>query len=238
MRWVFFCLLILNVVYLVYSLVSNAVPQQRRAQPVVAASAAPERLVLLSEVAPGTPPQVAATAALPALCPVVGPWADRAAADQAARSLRSSGYSLQIKEVSVAVDRLHWVFLPAQASRDEALRLLRELQAKGVDSFVVSDGADANSISLGYFSSADSARGLMVKMQTAGYPAEVRETARQSLEYWLQVDHASIGDEGAALRALLGATPTIRGNHVACHAEDPGLSPVNEAPPGNIPQAP
>lgn len=224
MRWVFFCLLILNVVYLVFSLVSDAAPQQQRVQPEMVVAAGAAELVLLEEAGAQPAQESAATPAMPPLCPVLGPWANKADADRAAKSLRDSGYSLRVDAVEVERDRLHWVFLPPQATREDALRLLRELQGKGVDSFIVADGDDANAISLGYFSSADSARGLMVKMKTAGYPAEVRATARRGQEFWLQVDGASIRDDGAALRALIAATAGVRGEHVACQRQIPSAA--------------
>jgi hypothetical protein len=214
MRWVFFSLLILNVVYLVFGLVMRgAAPPQRSVSQ--AASIAPASLVLLSEA--GTVPTAPLpTSAIPPLCPVIGPWERRAEADQILQTLRRVGYLGSVEQVQVARDRLHWVYLPSSADKAQALRLLRELQAKGVDSFVVADGADANAISLGYFSSADSARGLMVKMQTSGYPAEIRETSRESTEYWLRIVAASIADGGEALRAILAGNSALTGNHVAC----------------------
>jgi hypothetical protein len=130
--------------------------------------------------------------------------------------LSQSRYQASIQALQVERDRLHWVYLPASDDKAQALRLLRELQGKGVDSFIVAEGVDANAISLGYFSSADSARGLMVKMQSAGYPADIRETSREATEYWLRVAADSINDDGEALRAMLGANPELSGKHVTC----------------------
>lgn len=214
MRWIFFSLLILNVVYLIFSLVLRAAPSERP-QLSAAASIAPASLVLLSE-APVAPASVTPPVSTPPLCPAIGPWAVRAEAEQALQQLRRSRYQVTLESLQVERDRLHWVYLPAGEDRTQALRLLRELQGKGVDSFIVAEGADANAISLGYFSSADSARGLMVKMQSAGYPAVIRETSRETTEYWLRVAADSIKDEGEALRAMLGASPELSGNHVSC----------------------
>jgi hypothetical protein len=214
MRWVFFSLLILNVVYLVFSLIMRAAPEPQRALVAVPA-AAPATLVLLEESV-AAPRGAPAEAGMPALCPVVGPWEQLGLADQAARSLQGSGYKARVESLRVARDRLHWVYLPAVQNKEQALRVLRELQAKGVDSFIVAEGADANAISLGYFSSADSARGLMIKMQTSGYPADVRQTAKEATEYWLRIDAATIKDEGSALRALIAANLGISGDHAAC----------------------
>lgn len=224
MRWVFFSLLILNVVYLVFALVvRGATPPQRQLSQV--ASVAPASLVLLSE-AGGLSAPVPQASALPPLCPAIGPWGRYPEAQQAMQALVRVGYRASVDQVKVAQDRLHWVYLPASGDSAEALRVLRELQTKGVDSFIVAEGADANAISLGYFSSADSARGLMVKMQTSGYPAKIRETFRESTEYWLRVDADSIADGGAALRDMLASNPALTGNHVGC--ESPPVSPPPE----------
>ncbi|MCC1497563.1 SPOR domain-containing protein [Alcanivorax sp. 1008] len=217
-------MLILNVVYLVFALtIRGATPPQPSVSRV--ASVAPASLVLLREAqTPMAPSQQAP--GIPPLCPVVGPWESYAEADRAMQPLLGAGYQVSLEQVKVARDRLQWVYLSPSEDKEQALRLLRELQAKGVDSFVVAEGVDANAISLGYFSSADSARGLMVKMQTAGYPAQIRETYRESTEFWLRVAANSIADDGAALRSLLAANSTLTGNHVAC--ESPVLIPPQE----------
>ncbi|MCK5875982.1 MAG: SPOR domain-containing protein [Alcanivoracaceae bacterium] len=224
MRWVFFSLLILNVVYLVFSLVMRAAPAPQRVMAPSVTGAA-EKLVLLEESSLSVGSGSRGGYGMPPLCPVVGPWDQLAAADQASRALAESGYRAAVEPLKVARDRLHWVHLPAIGDRDQALRVLRELQSRGVDSFIVADGEDANAISLGYFSSADSARGLMMKMQTAGYPAEIRQTAKEVTEYWLRIDAGSIRDEGAALRGLLAGNPAISGNHVACAVSSPAPEP-------------
>lgn len=225
MRWVFFSLLILNVVYLVFSLVMRAAPVPRH-MVTPSVTGATETLVLLEESTLTGGGKSGAGSGMPPLCPVAGPWEQLAEADQAARLLAKSGYRATVESLRVARDRLHWVYLPAVADRDQALRVLRELQSRGVDSFIVADGADANAISLGYFSSADSAHGLMIKMQTAGYPAEMRQTAKEVTEYWLRVNAKSIRDDGEALRNLIASNPGISGNHVACAESSPVPAPV------------
>lgn len=226
-RWLFYLLLILNVVYLVVGLVMRAAPDMSRSGGAVAAG---EALVLLSEL-PNLPAASVTPAppALPALCPVVGPWEALADADRASQPLRAVGYRVQPLTVQVPRERLHWVYLPPYPDREAALRTLRQLQAAGVDSFVVNAGDDANAISLGYFNNADSARGLVTKMRTSGYQAQARETARRVTEYWLRVDHASVTDDGAALRQLLAAHEALAGNHVACRDALPAGA-ASEAP--------
>ncbi|MDF1782113.1 MAG: SPOR domain-containing protein [Alcanivoracaceae bacterium] len=226
MRWVFFCLLILNVVYLVSGLVMRAAPS---ASVAVAAplSTTDQRLVLLSEAGIDGSYSVNEGTVKTPLCVTLGPWAERLGAQKQLAALSEKGYQGRVRAVDVAKDRLHWVYLPAYESRDAALRVLRQLQTQGVDSFIVADGVDTNAISLGYFSSADSARGLMVKMKTAGYPAQTRETERRELEYWIYFDKSGVPDEGESIRVVLAGNDFLSGQNVACEM---GVVQPSQAP--------
>lgn len=179
MRWVFYGLLILNVVYLGWKLLGQVAPPGAPSAQV--AVQARQTLQLLSES------EMAVTHAVPStpLCMVVGPWASLRDGEEWRGRLRDLVGDGGVRPVSVRKDRLSWVYLPPSGQRDSAMQMLRELQSRGVDSFIVAEGEDATAISLGYFSSAESARGLQVKMRNAGYPAEVRETSREVTEYWL-----------------------------------------------------
>lgn len=219
MRWVFFCLLVLNVVYLVWNLVLTAMPEPARTT-APATVAVGEPLVLLSEVGvkPVEPPvgdDRTATASVN-LCATLGPWPDVAVAEQALAGFRQKGYEGEVRPVRIVRERLHWVFLPAAEQREAALRVLRELQNRKVDSFVVAEGPDANAISLGYFSSAESARGLMVKMRSAGYPAEIRETSKEVTEHWIYFAADGVPDDGAHLRQVIAQSKDLTGRNVAC----------------------
>jgi sporulation related protein len=220
MRWVFFCVLILNIVYLVWSLAVSAVPTP--VSPSVLAPSDGRQLTLLAEagVVGDGGVQVGATTDL---CVTLGPWASVAPAQKQLQELSRKGYAGRVSPVQVAKDRLHWVYLPALESREAALKVLRDLQSKKVDSFIVGEGADENAISLGYFSSPDSARGLSVKMQTAGYPAETRETERVETEYWLYFATSGVPDDGAAIRDVIAANSALSGKNVACRSQ-PSMS--------------
>lgn len=238
MRWVFYSLLILNVVYLVAGLVGASGPDRDRA-PSPVASSAPESLKLLSEVEVTLHSGAATAADRERLCPVIGPWSDRARALEALTELENGGYQGTVRSLRVEKERLNWVYLPAFPSRDEALKVLRELQSRGVDSFIVGEGEDENAISLGYFTSEESAEGLRVKMNNAGYPAEVRRTARTVTEYWVYLKAASIADDGTFLRVYLGEHPELEADHAACPGGDARQAPgPAEAPAGEAPSEP
>ena len=216
MRWVFFTLLVLNVVYLLWHLVVGVivVPVPNRVDH--GNSLAPEQLVLLLELVSTPVSGGVEGAPAPSLCPAVGPWGGLDEADAQLSALARGGYRGELRPVRVMKDRLFWVFLPPYEERDQALRVLRELQAREVDSFVVSEGPDQYAISLGYFSSDQSARGLSVQIRNEGYPAEVRETAREVTEYWLVFSPANIPDDGEALRQLLAESSGLTGEQVPC----------------------
>ena len=215
MRWIFYSLLVINLVYLGVQLGKEL--SSSRAEPGLAVAAPPsggKPIVLLAEQ-----PQPRRTGkrqvAVGALCPVVGPWESRDAAKAGAVQLRAAGLTGQVRALTVEQDRLNWVYLPPYADRERALAVLRELQDHGVDSFVVRDGDDANAISLGYFSSAESAEGLRVKMRNAGYPAFVRETSRSVTEYWVYLTDPA-PEEKEELKVFLEANQALKLDKAAC----------------------
>jgi len=217
-RWVFYSLLVVNLVYLGWQLASGAVWRAEapelgeRGGEVTSAPA----LRLLSEVPQPDRARSAPVPARPGLCPVVGPWSARDDAERARVQLQAAGLSARVRAVTVHKDHLNWVYLPPYQNRERALEVLSELQSRGVDSFIVKAGQDANAISLGYFSSAESAEGLSVKMRNAGYPAFVRETSRPVTEYWLYMPERAEG--AAALEDFLVGNPSVNRDRVACES--------------------
>lgn len=215
MRWIFYSLIILNLAYLGWHLTGAVVAppgdrERAQVQPGGDLELLAERMG--DEAVPDSTPEVASR---PGLCPMVGAWQSREQAEQALGELARS-YDAQLRTLRVERDALDWVFVPPAQSREEAMRTLRELQSRGVDSFIVDEGDDANAISLGFFSSSDSARGLKVKMENEGYPVEVRRTSREVTEYWLRLAPDSITDDGEALRAFLAAHPDRELEHARC----------------------
>lgn len=118
-------------------------------------------------------------------CLAIGPWAEGADADRSQLLNQEFGLNGKIERLSLRKNQLHWVYMPAMESRRAASDMLKELHFNGVDSFIVTEGEDENAVSLGYFSSKESAVGLRAKMVNAGYEAEIRETWKDVVEYWL-----------------------------------------------------
>ncbi|KAF0801878.1 hypothetical protein A6D6_04220 [Alcanivorax xiamenensis] len=218
MRWVFYTLLVANLVYLGWHLTVDRLesPSSASRSPSTAAlPTAADSLVLLSEQPqPDKMTGVDPVSAQAALCTVVGPWSDSDEARRARIQLRAAGLAGWVEPVRVEKDRLNWVYLPPFESRQRALEALNELQALGVDSFIVKEGEYANAISLGYFSNVESAEGLRTKMRNAGYPVFARETAREVTEYWIYLPPAEEG--GAALADFLVGNPEVGRDKSQC----------------------
>lgn len=186
MRWLFVGVVALNLLYFGWrlTLAPEDVPSAPAAAPTE--KTFPSGLKLLSEagasaVAPGDAPRP------PALkgCPAVGPWATDADAKRVAGALSDAGMAASARVIELKGATVYWVYLPAFSQRALALRKLRELQAKGIDSFVVSDGSDANAISLGSFTAKDSALGVQSRLRAAGYAAEIRTQSRDVQQNWV-----------------------------------------------------
>lgn len=145
----------------------------------------------------GAPATTAPVPAVPAAtspkrsyhCLAVGPFANqvdlRAARTAiAARTVRSRQRQEQTSE-----SRGWRVFLPAQATREQALAQARRLEAKGIkDFFVVSvQGELQNSVALGLFHDPANARKRRDEVAAAGFPARMSERTETTPVWWLDV---------------------------------------------------
>jgi len=85
-------------------------------------------------------------------CTLVGPFTNKNKAKTFVEQLSVLGVESKVKNLLVSSSVGFWLYLPSQSSRKEVLRRLSELQRQGVDSYIIPDGDLANGISLGMFS--------------------------------------------------------------------------------------
>ncbi len=215
MRWIFYSLFVINLVYLGLQLAKSLTEPARVVSIQLPEMEGGAPLALLSEQAQSRR-VVRKTVSSGSLCPVIGPWENQDAARAGVVQLQAAGVSAKVRALAIVKDRLSWVYLPPFESRDRALVVLQELQDRGVDSFIVKDGEDANAISLGYFSSAESAEGLRVKMRNAGYPAFVRETSKTVTEYWAYLLDPNAIDK-PEVKVFLEANQSLKLDRVSCN---------------------
>lgn len=187
MRWLFLLLLLLNAFYFVWS------QQQRASQPLHLPVALPSQanegaeLRLLSE-APGHAPDTASAVSIDQkTCLFLGGFAaaDQSLALQQRLLSIDIGATQQMMEANVGGD--YWVYMPALASREASARLLRELQARKIDSYLIADGDQAGGVSIGIFPTQVLAEQVMQRLRLAGYQPYLRVLSRTGREYWLKV---------------------------------------------------
>lgn len=187
MRWVFIGIVALNLLYLGWHLLGPDDEEVSALPPaeMPAGQAFPAPLALLGEsAAPPAPSASPTPAPVVTGCPAVGPFG-KDDATAVVEALGAAGFDAAELAVQRDGTPVFWVYLPAAPSRQQALRQLRELHAKGVDSFVVTEGPDVNAISLGSFTSRDSAIGVQGRLRSSGYAAEVREQVRDVRQTWV-----------------------------------------------------
>lgn len=200
MRWIAASLLVINILAFVAQLfIPTDDPVAR-----VPAFAAPDisgspRLTLLGELDKGAVKDMveareqarlalaraAAEPASPPLCTLVGPFPELLKAEYFEERLAALDVIAAVQDLEVPGEVSYWIYLPPRDSRKQAFNELRELQAKGIDSYVIPKGELANGISFGMFSQPTLAKSRLEDMRSRGYPAELKEIARTYKEIWV-----------------------------------------------------
>ena len=185
LRWLVIGLLLCNAIYFAWE--RNA---HRSVTPQFAGEVSQQlgaRLTLLSEVS-GNPavnskPLADVTPPVP-VCHMIGPFKELISANQVRERLKALDITVNTYQVNIPDKPDFWVHLGPMRSRKEALDLLRELQAKNIDSFLITEGELINGISLGFFSREELAQAVMKQRREIGYDAKIRKVPRFSKEIW------------------------------------------------------
>lgn len=188
MRWIFMLLVVLNAFYYVWH--QQQVPMQaKEVAPLSLYQDSRRDIQLLSESRPQERRASAPADESPeqAVCLFLGTFDEQAQAEQVEQRLLSLDIrsQMQVVESAGAVD--YWVYLPPLASRQASLRQLRELQARKIDSYIISQGDLANGISLGIFPRHDSADSVITRLRRAGYEPLLRELPRANRSHWVRI---------------------------------------------------
>lgn len=154
-------------------------------------------LRLLSEM-PTATPVVAASAESAATAPpsqsrndscvALGPFATPQDLRNARQALAGQATRMRSRQEQASQASGWWVYLPATASRAQALELARKLSARNInDYFVVSSGDQLNTISLGLFKDPANARKRRDEVTAAGFSPRMAERSESAPEYWLDL---------------------------------------------------
>jgi cell division septation protein DedD len=149
-----------------------------------------------------TPATTPAAAATPERCFSAGPFADTAAMDAARAALAPMASRLRSREIRENGGRGWRVYLPAAADRATADASAQRLRAAGfTDLVVVGDGAEANSVALGRFSTEARARAHAAALNAAGFAARAEALGESRSRYWLDLVAGPGFDQTQARRA-------------------------------------
>lgn len=122
-------------------------------------------------------------------CSSVGPFEDQRALREAMAVLTPQSLRIQFQETATDIPRGYWVYLPAFADREAALRSARQLNGAGVrDYYVVTAGDHENTISLGLFRERDNASRRQAQIAALGFPARLEERTEVQRRWWIDFE--------------------------------------------------
>jgi hypothetical protein len=209
MRWIFFSLLAANIVLLGWLLLFQAdsvhtIPRQDAPDVAHSREGGPSIRLLrdvnqaelggTASTAPQARPKAEAVQAqtheLPPaqqMCTFVGPFEAMPEAEALVERLQAMDVEGEVVKVDIPAGPGYWVHLPPLDSRRAALRRLADLQALGVDSYIIPRGELMNGISLGMFSKEPLAKARMAELRDMGIDARLNVIDRSYQEIWVSV---------------------------------------------------
>ncbi|SDI77857.1 SPOR domain-containing protein [Pseudomonas panipatensis] len=222
MRWFFLFLLVLNVFYFVWHQQQTPL-RAKEIAPLSLYHGEQKNIRLLSESADASmrrQPEAAPSSGAAqqnGACIYFGPFAEERRAKSLEQRLTTLDMRVSLQAVDASAGTDFWVYLPPLASRQASLWQLRELQARKIDSYIITEGDLADGISLGIFQTKDSADAVVLRLKSAGYEAQVRELTRNQHDFWLQVapESGRLADDALA-RQLVVDFPELQRQIMPC----------------------
>jgi cell division septation protein DedD len=192
MRWFFLLLLVLNLFYYVWHQ-QQAPLRVKEVEPMALYKEERQGIRLLdaADRAKTRPELAQPSSTADETCLFLGSFQGEDAARQIEQRLIALDIEAQVRAVDAAAGLDYWVYLAPLASRQASLRQLKELQARKIDSYIITQGDLANGISLGIFPRSDSAESVIQRLRDAGYEPMLRELPRAQRSFWVRVAPAS-----------------------------------------------
>lgn len=122
------------------------------------------------------------------LCVNLGVFPSASSAEQLRQRLLALSIQSAVISRDVPGSQDFLLVLPVQGGQYEALRILGQLQEQGIDSFLITQGALQNQISLGVFSREDYARARQAQLDAMGFEVRVEVQQKSAAEFVVQVD--------------------------------------------------
>lgn len=188
MRWVFLSLVCFNLLVMVWFWRDQA-GNSNVQLPIDKVSQKGEGLILLSELNRNQVSYKRKNTNVKSSgsrCYSVGPFKDEDDAKYLSVRAEALGFESEMRSLATGGTTESWVHIPPLANRQQSLQLLRELQGRDIDSYIITQGELAEGISLGLFKNQTSAQNLMKKMRAMGYKVIIKEVLRGEKELWLE----------------------------------------------------
>lgn len=186
MRLIVITLLLINLAYLGYQFTQPAqVETAQKINVTVNNGAAPIKLV--SEVKTSAKVKSTDKQKQGQLCWAVGPYPVELDAKHLYARMLAMDMQAKVSTRSEIIKKEFWVYLEPLANRKQAIRKLKELQKRKVDSFIITEGELENGISLGLFTKQESVDRLLEKLKKKNIEASVRPLTRTRNQYWVVV---------------------------------------------------
>ncbi len=121
-------------------------------------------------------------------CQTIGPFGTQADMRKAMNTLSPLVGRIQFRQATGSELHGYRVYVSALASRDAALAAARQLAAKGMsDYYVVTSGAQENTISLGLFNDLVNAEKRRDEVRALGFEARLEPRLDDAQQYWIDV---------------------------------------------------
>lgn len=201
MKYLFYIIVFINVVFLVWHSVMKQVEPNGivEALPFISEPLRDaSRIILLSEVNASlvaTQEEIFSESKLlirkfsKSLCLETGPFSSADEVSRALDYLASIGLRGQIRETERVKKSGYWVFIPPYPSLARARIRLKELRANGFDSFIVTQGVNQNAISLGIFKRKDKAQQHLAELEGKISDIKWGKRVRKRIKYWLDIEY-------------------------------------------------
>ncbi|WP_406985957.1 hypothetical protein [Marinobacter sp. GN3S48] len=146
------------------------------------------------------PPENAAEPAVPPQsmhCARLGWFESKADVREAAEALEVSGGEFRVEELEREQTPLHWVLIPPQPA-NQAREMFRDIQRRGIDSYLVTEGENRNAISLGLFESREAAISVLEEKKRQNLNAILAIFPRNQISYALVFEAGHFQNSEAA----------------------------------------
>ena len=188
----------------------NSAPRRPAEKPVAQPPQRVEPAPINTQPPPSVSPPSPVVAETPAVCVRITDLDSEQDANTLAQVLERKGASVAKRGSDQAASTRYWVLLPPFKSGTAARAALERLKKAGLkDYYLVRSGESRNAISLGVYSSKDSAERRLQQVHSHRFDARIDEIQMTSNRWWLELNlPASLQDGWRSL--LPGAMRTVQ----------------------------